>query len=262
MPKLSVIVPSIRPQNLLAIYNSIDIEDFEMIVVGPFIPMWWSDKLKFIESYRSPNACQQQALSIAKGELITFASDDGIFLKGTLDKAIKKIETYECLNVLDNSARETLLEPTENKNLIVVGKYLEGDNPINMESEDYYKFGYHKAYRLKGVPQNNIIFNCGLISGKFMIELGGWDAEHFDCTTIGHADLGIRASQAGAKMILMEEQMFKCSHQPGKSGDHAPIHRAMKTDLIAFEQLYSKARETRIDINNWKNTPEKWTRFR
>lgn len=241
--KLSVIVPSIRPQNLLKLYQSIDIEgNWEFIVVGPQIPILRANNIKFIESFRSPNACQQQGLLESSGEYITFAADDGEFKPCRL---VQLLNLYSILH-LDYKT-------------ILVCKYLEGNNPQNMESDDYYTFKYHQAYRFTGVPRDNFIFNCGIISRKFMLELGGWDCS-FEATTCAHADLGIRASQAGARMFLMDSPLFKCSHQPGKTGDHKPIHEAMKSDLKIFKELYSKPRQTNIDIENWKNTSEIWDR--
>lgn len=257
--KLSVIVPSIRPEGILNLYNSIDYNgDWELIAIGPICPMS-ADRFEFIKSFRSPNSAQQQGLLKADGDYICMAADDGIFLPGALDKAIKLIEILELFGVIDKELERILEEIPKDKNYIVVGKYLEGDTPHpDMMKKDYYKFGYHKSYRLKGVPQDNLIFNCGIISRKFMLELGGWDCS-FEATTCAHADLGIRASQASANMILMDKPLFKCSHQPGNTGDHRPIHNAMKRDLKTFEKLYSKPRQTRIELDNWKNTPEVWS---
>ena len=243
--KLSVIVPGIRPQNWEELYFSVGLpmSDFEMIFIGPESPKVfgsWFYASKYIKSFRSPNAAQQQGLMVAQGEYITWAADDGVFLPGALDYALSMAE-YKT---------------------IVVGKYLEGGNPNpDMLKDDYYRFKYHKAYRLNGVPQDGLIFNCGIISRKFILELGGWDAEHFDVPTIGHADLGIRAYKAGAEMILMDKPMFQCSHMPGKTGDHAPIDRAMQKDLRRFREIYARLKpgEQRIvSLDNWKNSEERW----
>lgn len=226
--------------------------DFEMIVAGPH-PILWPlcecKNIKVILTKRSPNSAQQEALCNASGDYICAASDDGIFLPGALDQAMRLMEYSDCMMV--NQDRR-----------IIVGKYLEGDNPHpDMEKEDYYKFKYHKAYRLKGVPQDQYIFNCGLISRDFLMELGGWDAECFETTTCAHADLGIRASKSGAQMILMNEILFKCSHEPKHTGTHAPIHNAMiKKDLPNFKILHSKTNNRiNININNWEKTPEIWS---
>lgn len=258
--KLSVIVPSIRPQGRQFLYDSIEKSfsgTWEIIYVAPDVITCHVGNEKYIESYRSPNAAQQQGLLEATGDYICAGSDDGEFLPGALDKAVKHVMLLE--------ANDTLDENKENwyKN-IIVGKYLEGNSPNpDMLKEDYYKFGYHKAYRLKGIPQDCMIFNTGIISRKFLLELGGYDAEFFDCTTIGHADLSIRAHNAGAKMIIMEDPLFKCSHQPGKTGDHKPIHESMKKDLRELKMTYSLPYERIIiPLDNWKNAPEKWRRFK
>ena len=258
--KLSVIVPGIRPQNWEELYFSVGLpmSDFEMIFVGPESPKVfgsWFYASKYIKSFRSPNAAQQQGLMAATGDYITFAADDGIFLPGALDHA------FELLNIIN------ALTPSEEPSYkrIVIGKYLEGDTPHpDMLKEDYYRFKYHKAYRIPGVPQENLIFNCGIISRKFMLDLGGWDAQNFECTTMAHADLGIRAFKAGAEMILMDKVMFKCSHEPRQTGTHGPIHRAQtRRDEPTFKRIYSNpkvyADRIKIPLDNWEKTPEIWS---
>lgn len=247
--RLSILVPGIRPKNWQRLYESVNVNDFEMIFVGPYAPpeILRLPNVKYIHSFRSPCACQQIALHYATGEYITWASDDGIFLPSALQYLFDILKTDNVHN--PNQVQEY--------KKIVVGKYLEGDNPENMESDDYYRFKYHKAYRIKGIPPECLIFNCGIISRKFLIELGGWDAENFEVPTIGHADLGIRAYNAGAEMVLQDKMMFKCSHQPGKTGDHKPIHNAMKKDLKTLKQIYSKPRQP-VEIDNWKQTPMRW----
>lgn len=242
--KLSIIVPGIRVQNWQRLYASVDFKDqWEIIFIGPTCPILSGVNIKYIQSYRSPNACQQQGLVQARGEYITFAADDGVFNPVALDQAIN-------------------IAKTDYRN-IVVCKYLEGDNPnVDMTGNEYYKFKYHKDYRLKGVPQDAYIFNCGIISNRFITELGGWDAEKFDTTTCAHADLGIRAYKLNAQMILLNEILFSCSHEPKRTGTHGPVHDSMiKHDLPNFKKLYAKPNSrTNIDINNWKNTEEIWHR--
>ena len=253
--KLSVIIPGIRPQNWLNLYDSIKksfSEDFEAIFVGPHYFVKLGDKTignvpgtKFIKSYRSPCAAQQQGLMKATGDYITWAADDGIFLPHALDEA---------MNMINFATSE------DEGEFVVVGRYLEGDSPIGMHSQDYYRFRYHKPYRLAGINPDWLIFNCGLISRKLILELGGWDCQ-FETTTCAHADLGIRVQKSGARMLLMDDVMFKCSHQPGKTGDHAPVHRAMvKRDLPRFQEMYRKPNERiKIELDNWKVTPEIWS---
>ncbi len=262
--KISILLPSIRTEKLQNVYDSIVTSfsgEFELVIVGvnnSNLPIQikaidrgiWT----FIPSHRSPNAAQQIALLNARYEMISFCADDGVFLPRALDKAMDLIKDYEEEYYINN------MEPCNE--FIVVGKYLEGDNPHpDMHKEDYYKFKYHKAYRLKGVPQEEYIFNCGIITNSFIRELGGWDAESFEATTMAHADLGIRAKKAGAGMILMDMPMFKCSHQPGKTGDHGPVHYAMKSDIKKFQKIYSKSTNRQnIALDNWQYTPERWER--
>ena len=144
MIRLSVLVPSIRPQNLNKLYGSIIAScpdrPFEMIVASPIecpypLKKVFTQNIKWIQSFRSPNCCQQEALLRAEGQYICAGSDDGEFLPDALEYAISMAE----------------------ERTIIVGKYLEGDNPHpDMNKEAYYKFGYHKSYQLKGWCANNL----------------------------------------------------------------------------------------------------------
>lgn len=245
--KLSVIVPSIRTERLGILYKSIEESytgEFELIVITPasiLFSLAGKKNVTVITSKRSPAACQQQGLLEATGDYVTWAADDGVFQFDALN---------ESMYLLRNQDYKT----------IIVGRYLEGNNPIGMNSTDYFKFKYHKVFRLAGVPQEGYIVNCGVVSRKLLLELGGWDAENFDVPTMAHADFSIRANAYGCKFIMQDGLMFKCSHMPGKTGDHKPIHNAqIHRDQPRFVEMYSFLTDrVKIDINNWKNTPEVW----
>jgi hypothetical protein len=236
--KLSIIVPGIRTANWKKLYDSVDFKgEWEIIFVGPDASPFGAPNLQYRCSYRSPCACQQIGLMMAEGEYISWAADDGVFLPGALDHAV-------------GLAKD---------GCVPVGKYLEGENPKNMESTEYYYFKYHDAYKLEGVPPYGFIFNCGVISNSLIRELGGWDAENFECTTMAHADLGIRVRKHGKMMVLMDKPMFKCSHLPNRQGDHFAVHNAMKKDIATFRYIYSKPNDRiNIELNNWQYTEERW----
>ena len=81
-------------------------------------------------------------------------------------------------------------------------------------------------------------------------------------------DFGARAQLDGCSPNLVGV-LFECTHMPGKSGDHAPIHNAQ---INHDQPLYSKiwqqpappwspaSRDLKLDIDNWKNTEDIWIR--
>lgn len=249
--KLSVIVPSIRTKNLNDLYNSINdactfaINPWEMIVISPYdLPEYLKnmDNVKIINSFRSPIACQQQGLMEARGEYISWAADDGKYMPDSLNQSFKLLEGKDYT-------------------YLVMGKYFEGDNPQKMDTNWYYVLSNHDSMKgLANLPDDSLMLNCGVVSHQLLLELGGWDAFRFQVCPMAYNDFAVRARKFGAKFIIQDDIMFKCSHMPGLTGDHAPIHIAqIKCDEPTFRALYNIPHERiKIPLDNWKETDEVW----
>lgn len=247
---LTLICPGIRNENWVKSYESIDKAfsgSYEVIFVGPYeLPEELKniENIKWIKSLRSPIASQQIGLVNAKGKYISWFSDDGQYLPSSLDEAFKIVEG-------------------ENYKVVVTGKYLEGDTPVNMETNYYYTLSHHESMKLPNVPKDAMMLNCGIISRQLLNELGGWDCYRFEVCPIAYNDLAIRAYKYGAKFIIQSKLMFKCSHMPGHTGDHGPIHDGQTmNDEPVFKGLYSAPNYERIkiELDNWKATDEIWAR--
>jgi hypothetical protein len=251
MIKLSVLVPGIRNSLWLNLYNSIEKAfsgEFEVIFVGPYdLPdnLQEKDNVSFFKCMRSPIASQQIALIESKFDLIVWASDDGEFLPGSLDTAVKYLEN-------------------EPYTTIVTARYQEGNDLRNNMTEDwYYTLWNHETMQLPGVPKDCYMLNCGVVSRALLMELGGWDAAKFRVCPLAYTDFAIRAYKRGCKFILQPEVMFSCSHQPGETGDHGPIHRAQtEFDQPMFSGMYSVPStyltRQNIPVNNWERSEEVW----
>ena len=93
--KLSIILPGIRTHNWKSFYNSIldsFSQSFELIIISPYdLPedLQEYDNIKIIKDYGSPSRCQQIGLEHCEGEFVTWGADDGEFLSGALDGALK-----------------------------------------------------------------------------------------------------------------------------------------------------------------------------
>ncbi len=247
--KLSVICPGIRRKNWLRLYESIKESfsgEFELIFIGPeepLHPVSHFHNVKYTRDMGTPIRAQQIGLIACEGEYVTWAADDGKFLRGALDKAF------------------SLLEP----NSLVMGKYYEGNNDgdLPMQDDGYYILSNHDATRIKWT-QGFYMLNVGIVSRETLLEVGGWDAENFEVCPMAYNDLAIRLQRKGVKFIIQQEMMFKCSHLPGHAGDHGPVHDAQTMkDEPRFRSIYGTEqclKRIKIDINNWKLSPERWAR--
>lgn len=249
-PELSVIVPSIRPKNLNRLYESVQCAfrgDFEFIVISPYeLPDELKGKgnIRYIQDWGSPVRAQQIGIVNAKGDYILWGgADDGYFFPDTVDIAIKSLQN-------------------EDYRTLVIGKYYEGsENPV-MNSRKYYQLNSHDGSRSRYILNECLMFMVGVIPRKLLIEIGGLDCEKFEALPMAFCDISVRLSNYGAKSIFQEEVMFRCSHMPGHTGDHKPIHEAqINRDQPMFLKIYNDKNSLNrayIDIDNWKKSPEKW----
>lgn len=248
--KLSVLVPSIRPQNLQRLYNSVAeafTGKFEFLVIGPYgLPDSLNNthNVLWLEDWGSPLRAQQIGLIQSNGEYITWAADDGYYLPNSLDRA------FELLEGKDYKA-------------IIMGKYQEGERKDDhMEGDAYYILNNHVQSSCFFIPENTWMLNCGVVSRRLLIELGGWDSFSFHTCPQGYNDFSIRAQQYGCQFIIQQQMMFECSHMPGTTGDHAPIHNVQtQRDEPMFKEIWNHpyfSKRLAIDLNNWKKSPARW----
>lgn len=251
--KLSILVPGIRTGKWERLYNSISDAfsgDWEIIFISPYeLPseLAFKQNLKIIEDWGTPIRAQQRGLLEAKGDYIVWASDDGYFLKDSLNIGFKMLEGAD-------------------EKTIVMGKYIEGENngDYAMQSDKYYVLSNHKASKCQYIKDNYYMLNVGIVPRNLLLEVGGWDCQ-FEVCPMAYNDLAVRLQNYGVKFIIQNEIMFQCSHLPGHMGDHGPVHDAqIYHDEPLFKKIYNgdynSPDRVKIDLDNWKNAPEKWER--
>jgi len=246
---ISILVPAIRTERWLDLYNSIaksTTKSFELIIVGPFsLPKELQAKVnvKYVKDYGNPVRASQIGSLIAEGKYLFWASDDGTFQKGALDRVINCLETQKNKSIKD----------------VVISNYREGgstqsDNVLRLN------VAYPKSLY---IPDEWYQFNVATMYTEFFHQLGGYDCS-FEACPLAYADISARAQRAGANILLLNEVILDCTHMPGTTGDHAPIHYAhIEHDEPLYKTIYSKpgcVNRTKIDLQNWKNAPSVWER--
>jgi hypothetical protein len=268
---LSVIVPALRRYLWADFYKSLESSiagkiSYELILVTPHkeLPEELKGKknIKLITDYGSANRCQQIALCHATGKYTRWAADDEIFFENRLGVAIQYYEEKK------KSYKDVLLF-----------KFYEGERNAQgimhttgltemSDWEAYYRLSkacpwLETAYNLGTVSPKYWIFNTALMETEYIKEMGGFDTR-FETTFIAHTDLGIRMQNNNSDVILFEKSVTHCSHMPGTSGDHAPIHYAhIINDEPLIKSIYSNPdskNRINIDINNWESSPKLWSR--
>lgn len=247
MKFLSVIVPSIRIENLNKLHKSI-CESFngewEFIVIGPYQPES-IENMTWINSQANPTVCQQLGLIEAKGEYVCFAWDDGVYLPGAIDNMFG------------------ILGRHYGENVAVSGKYIEGDiAPEYMKSKKYYIINTHDKASSPYIDNSFMLLNTGLVPRVTLLDIGGFDCR-FESTGISAVDMAIRLQLYGTKIILSDDIVLKCTWLPGDAGDHGPVNDAVEDDFSLLHKKYRQPifhKRIVIDINNWKLQPTVWER--
>jgi len=255
-PKVSIIMPSIRPENWVKIYDSIKESckkyTWELVICGPYhnkdIKDSWQSygNLKFFFDLGSPVRASQIAGAIAEGELITWTSDDALYLPGALDRMI-----------------DLWVEKQSNLT-VVLAKYYEGMNGTYkpLQPDAYWRINGSPWTKSPYIPDDWWIFNQALISMSMFESFGGWNCD-YQVTAIANTDLAIRMQLGGMQTIMSDMPLLDCDHnQP----DHKPIEDAQINEDLPL--LWKRYREVdfklsnnlriHIDYNNWKKCKRVW----
>jgi len=246
-PKLSVLLPAIRPNRWDTVYRSIVAglrsEDFELILVTPYnlpSPLEKYKNIKLVIDYGSPVRCFNIALELAEGKYCTWGADDGTWLPGSLDDCIKQLDR--------NSDIKTIMALPQ------------------MESQRYYAPDSCKINNIPEIsspliPDSFVFLPTAIFHTKYLAELGGLDCS-YNGHAMAHIDVSIRAQHDGAKVSWYRNVGIHLTHMPGTSGDHAPMHFSqINEDEPLYRSRYKNPEYkivTKLPLNNWKQSPNIW----
>lgn len=248
MTEVSVIIPGIRTDRWINLYNSIGLStkrDFELIICGPYYPPMEMHRLrnfKFISDYGSPARAQSIASEFATGKYITWGADDAIFIPEALDFLIDLME------------KNTLLDG-------IMCKYLEGANGTYKVTQPNSYFALNGSTWTNSSHFHNDfpLFNAGILKLDAFKKLGGWDCS-YEVAFYSYADMAARACINKTPIGFSEIMLLDCDHSPGESNDHKPIHDAQTySDVGIFKSRYG-GNLSIIDPKSWKDSPKVWTR--
>ena len=258
-PRLSVIVPGIRPEYWTDIYNSImgsTSSSFELILVTPHPyaiepALVLAPNFKVIKDYGCPVRAQSIGAAAAEGELITWISDDGFFVPHGLESALKKFDSM-----------------TPNKKNIITYKYSEGEKSY---SDEYFTINFHRGANGEGIasdyiPDDYLILNNAIMYREYYDELGGLNC-NYEATAIALADFSIRAQADGAIVKLLEGIPILLCKQDNNNTTHGHVRDAqINHDEPLYDKTYKKPTwrqelQIKLDVKSeWKKSGTIWDR--
>lgn len=239
-PLVSIVIPSIRVENIPAIYYSITKstkETFELIVCGPKVlpeSIRSVPNIRYISDWGSPVRASCIAAELACGDYLVWSSDDALFLPGALDEML----AFRAGNDM------------------LVGKYYEGMNgqPKAVQPDSYFKLNNSEATRTQWFSDDWWLFNVGMMHRFSYLSMMGWDCS-YEGTFFSHADLAVRWYIKGMKVTQTNVFLLDCDHN---QNDHKPIEIAqVHHDMPFFLERY-KIQNPYIKIKGWGEVPAVW----
>ncbi len=252
---ISIVISSIRVNLLEDLYASISTSfhgSWELVIVGPYDiseELMNKGNVKYIKDFGSPTRCWNIGVLNSAGNYIHLSCDDATYYPNVLD---------ECFSSLDK----------DNYKYMVLTKYLEGDSEDgneHMKKDAYYHLKEHALIRniIERMGKDYLLLNNFIISKKLLLELGVLDCE-YEAFSMALVDFSIRTFNYGAEIVIHPNPVFKVTFLWGDAGDHGPVNKAHNDhDIPLFFTTYAyhhNFNRTKVDINNWEKSPEKWQR--
>lgn len=260
---ISIILPSIRSQNLIRWYQAADLacqnHKWEVIIVSPYdLPaeLDFKKNIKYLKSDRNPTVCKQTGILLAAGEFLFNTTDDALLKPHSIDDMVNLWETEK-------------LQPFD----IINGRYREGALDVNTLEplnnlppelpSEYWNTYHHQSLRLPGInPEWKISLHFFMKLATFY-DIGGLRCEDYQYSVFPILEMCFRLQFYGGRIIDTKNEVSWCSHLPNNDGDHGPIASAMIEDERIFQKRWQSniyARNLRKDYDDWKTQDFKWSR--
>lgn len=263
-PKVSILLPSIRPQNLSLYFEALkkacEYNEFQLVIVSPYINypenVLKDSRVTFLHSYANPNVCLAQAASLAKSDFLYNNTDDGLIQENALDIAIEFFE-----NKVGNRLRDIDIV-----NMQYVEDVLNLDLTPKKEPTafhpNYWATFCNPDFNKPAINPNWRIAPHFFMRRNYFEKLGGLDMR-FHYNNYSLHDLVFRAQYNGSKVYDFPFPAFFCSHLPGITGDHESVNNAqIYHDKPLWDELYDKedsiSNRVFLNLNDWKKEEKVW----
>ena len=269
---LSIITPALTPSRWVTLYESAKKSctkySFEIIFIGPYDPpdeLKGNPQVKYIKDFGAVTRCSHIGMCSATGRLVTNGLDDAVFYPDALDNTIDLYDSF-------NNPKELLLI-----------RYREGPGFGGPYLEDSYyiaKTSYHTRAILAGQPAHVIAgivpfedlnipddYKQGaqiMLSKEYFMDIGGYDCRFEHLAWASH-DFCYRVQRDGGAVDLSTVEVLNLDQILDML---APIRIPIETAnnkydgplLKQMQQDPNIVNRIKIDIDNWKESPEVWAR--
>lgn len=249
MYDLSILIPAIRQNRWLELYNSLEKacknHTWQLVFVSPFdLIDELKDKtnIKMVKDYGSVTRAIQIGMLHLDSDLVYLTVDDCVFAEDSLDISIEQYKR-ECSD-------------TD----VLCVRYKEAND---IQNANYYRVTSHGDFAGLNINYNWLLAPQFLMNRHYFIELGGFNCIYEYMNEPVH-DFMFRLQSLGNKIVISDVHACEATHYPGTIGDHGPIHFAQTThDFPIFARHYrtqNPTSPTHINYDNWSQSPAIWER--
>ena len=250
MIDISILVPSVRTNNLKHVYETISKNigqyTFEMVVVSPFdihsSKSTIGPNTKYIQDKGSPNRCMQLAGYISEGQLLMNCADDATFYGNGLEAAVSQY--------YDNEATRY--------DYVLAVQYTED---YRSRMDGYWLTQTHDDLRLPTIPK--MVFSAvHLCKREFWERMGGYFCG-YDNPNFSTIEFMLRAGNKNAKIELSEEPVYDVHWTQGDSElIRKPVHfSTLEHDIPLFRERAASGQIYELPrLDGWKDSPSVWKR--
>lgn len=252
MKDLTIVSVGIRneqwPRLVKSIATGIKKYTYEIILVGP---RQLPNELHHVESvrYLKEDSCPARkymcAANIAEGNFIGYINDDSVIAEGSIDRALDIL-------VKGNKIDLVALRHIQSHNYDGVVPEFSQVNP------EWWTVKIQRSLQKRHVDINWKVTCDPLINTDYLKYLGGLDCR-FNFLNFAVHDLTFRAQKNGSEVFISPDIVMNTPIHD--SNHHSTIHQYVHADEALFSQLWENERNTRIDWDNWKDSPQLWERY-
>lgn len=254
MRKLSIVIPSNRPENWAGIIEDMKTScsrfSYEIIFVGPNVSTSVNESyVKMVRDFGCPTRCFSIGAMLAEGQYLVCFSDDCRIEPNSFNLAIEFFDSN--------------LSRTDGMTL----RYSEGENFSGNQHDDlkYWIARTHDDLKLPGISDQWAIAPTFMYSLDYFNELGGID-NRFEHINMNTHDLAFVVQARGGRIALSPSRVLRFNWTQRTVTDaYRPIFDSfMQNDRPLMQYLYSDpnyARKPRtVKLGDWKRSPTFWPR--
>jgi hypothetical protein len=240
---IAVCLPSIHPETWQDVYDSCASSirgryTWELVGIGPKEGRT-TGNFRFISDFNHPLACLQRVLIESDATWLTWASDDGNFVPGAMDRPFES-DAIGCM-FTEGGADPNDPIWRSGPPYTEVLPHMRGPVACNprLLTDPAWRIPFHPCNRTPFVSDTWHSLGLGIFKRQLLLDYGGWDIANFETIGVGCLDLAIRLQRGGVNLVYWPHCVQCFGYHLPDDHDHDPIkHAYEQNEGPSYERIY------------------------